>query len=147
MWPFECVGPDGRVYFHFDNWTRFLAQRQLEYPPIPIHQRYQLTLIYPRTRLEEVFTPTGQVFHHDIQFYDPNWSVIFQPFPAHAFTADGDNSVILLVENNHANPWGERVVVMSDRANSGFENDARNFVYFQGKYWRILNAVDLSHQV
>lgn len=150
MWPFECVGIDGRVYFHFDNWTRFLAQQQREYPATIDYQRYQLTLIYPRLRLEEVFTPFGSVSHHDIEYHDSNWSTIFQVFPAHVFTADGDNSVIIVVEEGHVDPWGELVTIMSDNpihsynAEHCFNNNYSNFVYFRGNYWKILNAVNLN---
>ena len=144
MFPFECIGPDGRTYFHFDNWGRFLAQRQQEYPPTIDHRRYELTLIYPRLRLEEVFTPIGPVTHHDIHFHSNEWSTIFDVYPAHCFTADGDNSVKIIVEEGHVNPWGAPVTIMSDDV-APFDNNNRNFVYFQGKYWKILNSVNLTH--
>ena len=145
MWPFECVDNNGKTYFHYDNWGRFLAQKQKGYPPPIDHRRYAITLIYPRLRLEEVFIPTGSLSHHDISFHSNNWSTIFDVYPAHCFTADGDNSIILLIEEGHVNPWGTPVVVMSDNPEHGFDNSYRNFVYFRGRYWKILNAVDLTN--
>lgn len=145
MWPFECIGLDGRVYFHFDNWARFLAQKQREYPsPIDRH-RFELTLIYPRLRLEEVFTPLGPVSHHDIHFHSNDWSTVFEVYPAHCFSADGDNSIKIIIEDGHINPWGQPVTVMSENPLDAFDNNYNNFVYFQERHWKILNAVDLTN--
>lgn len=145
MWPFECIGSDGRTYFHFDNWGRFLSQKQREYPAPIDHRRYELTLIYPRLRLEEVFTPVGPVSHHDIHYHSNDWSTVFDVYPAHCFTADGDNSIKIIIEEGHVDPWGEPVTVMSENEDGAFDNNYRNFVYFRGRYWKILNAINLTN--
>lgn len=142
MWPFECVGPDGKVYFHFDNWSKFLANRQKEYPVPKNHLRYELTLIFPREKLEQVFTPTGHVTHHDLRLHNSDWSTVFDIYPAHCFTPDGDNAKKIIIENGHVNPWGEPVTIMSD--GNDLRNDNRNFVFFQEQYWKILVATNLT---
>ena len=142
MWPFECIGPDGRVYFHFDNWSRFLAARQEEYPAPFDHRRYELTLIFPREKLEQVFTPTGAMSHHDIQYHSSDWSTVFDIYPAHCFTPDGDNAKKIIIEDGHINPWGEPVTIMSDGVD--LRNSNRNFAFFRGRYWKILVATNLT---
>lgn len=150
MWPFECIGADGKVYLHADNWKRFLNDRYQEYPHNWLHRRGVVSITMPRGRMEDLPGYQG-----NIACVEKDFSVIFQPFPAHTHTEydpEGRESWNLIIEDKHRRPrLGEDVILFStgqqffgnSRSYGAWaiwlEDDTR-FAYFRGKYWKVVSV-------
>ena len=144
MWPFECIGPDGQIYLHNDNWKTFLKERDSEYPHNWEHRRAILTLCLPRDEFRQI---PGVTDNTVLNFKDDELSTIFQPYPAHLRTGsnpDGKESFNLIVEDGHINPLGELLVLFSTGDSffdfDPFEGKPERFAYWRNKYWRVWTA-------
>lgn len=75
-----------------------------------------------------------------IDYFDLKWSVIFNVYEI-SNTPHNSTTLRMLVEKDHCNPWGERIILMSisediyrHETHSGCFID---FAFFCGKYWNI----------
>lgn len=75
-----------------------------------------------------------------IDYFDLKWSVIFNVYEI-SNTPHNSTTLRMLVEKDHCNPWGERIILMSisediyrHETHSGCFID---FAFFRGKYWNI----------
>jgi hypothetical protein len=152
MKEFETIGPDGRVYLHYQNWERWRADRMNQYPCPEGHYRFDIELTHPRLTLAEV--PVEHNPHHG--GYGPhacfyacdNWSTIFGVHDAHL--AGPGESLRMLVESGCPEPiWGERMLLLSTSSaiitepwGWGIPN---RFARFRGCYWRV-SVAQLLHE-
>lgn len=148
MKPFECLGPDGRVYLHYDNWQRWRAERFAEYPCPSGKYRFDIEISYPRANLTEVpieRNPHNGWFSGHACFYcSDNWSTIYGVHDAHLYQT-GEESWRMLVESGNPEPlWGERITLMSTSSTIENEpwgmNPSNKFAFFRGRYWRIVHS-------
>lgn len=151
-YPFECIGPDGKTHFHFQEWGKFVAKLFNQYPIKTGHQRAEIELIFPCAALHEVYchwSPfTGQEIHSNpaadlrgawaCHCIDADWSLIFDAYPSYSVPGDPNGSCRFLAEKGHKNPLGEKLVLMSTA--TMLNNDhANRFAFFRGKYWKVLS--------
>lgn len=145
MWSFECIGPNGQTYLHNDNWEKFIKEREQEYPHNWNHRRAVLTLFAPRPTFREI---PGVNAETALNTVESNYSLIFQPYPAHLRTGyDPDareESWNVFIEDGHANPLGEKVTLFSTGCYFfpssnvlDFGSRPERFVKFRDKYWRV----------
>lgn len=146
-WPFEHWD-NGVCHFHFDRWKEFREQKEASYPHNEDHHRYCLTLITPRTKLEDVPVPPktdtlifggGGERGHDIQYAERDFSVIFEPYPRWITPYQPEESWILFAEDKHGDePLGERIVLYKTDYSIKVGNV---FAFFRNLYW---NVVDIE---
>ena len=150
MKPFETVGPDGRTYLHYDNWERWRNERLSEYHCPQGQYRFDIELITPRDRLEDVpvernphgFSHTPTVDSHYCYYNCSDWSTIYGVHDAHKHDVDGP-SLRMLIESGCPEPlWGERIRLLSNFTYIAEEpwgmNVPNKFAYFRGQYWRVI---------
>jgi hypothetical protein len=86
---FETLGPDGRVYLHYERWQQWRDDRLREYPCPSGRFRFDLELAHPRERLEDVpvlYPHTHSFFDPHVCFYEcDDWSTIFGVYDAHLY--------------------------------------------------------------
>lgn len=147
MYPFEVWSEEQIVDFHWDTFSTFEDELFRQYPPNHVHHRVRVSLIFPSDRLEDVWVhgwnPHHEIGNHHLNvyncFYDSDrWSTIFEVYPAHITT--GQESWICFIEEDHADPWGEPIRLMST-ADVIYNNTAHRYAYFRGKYWKVLSFI------
>ena len=126
-----------------ENW---LQQRKVwneQYPVRPVSSRVlrlDIELAYPCKRLSDVpvlFNPHRFGLDSRECFYVcADWSTIFDVWDIH-----GGHR--MLVESCHANPWGERIRLMSTSCTIVHESWAHyknwhDFAFFRGKFWKVV---------
>ena len=160
MEPFETVGPDGKVYLHYQNWERWRAERCTEYPCPPGKWRLDIEIAHPRNKLREVPVPLDEFERprnpharvllnklggvdydsYELFYVCDDWSTIFGVHDAHRYDTNGE-SYRFLVESGHEQPWGERVRLMSTSCYIvdpwWQKNYTNQFAFFRGKYWLV----------
>jgi hypothetical protein len=140
---FETLGPDGRVYLHYDRWQQWRNDRMREYPQYPrAFRRYRIDieLVHPRQSLAEV--PLQHLTNSNICYYESDdWSTIYGVHDAHAYETE-EQSWRMLVESGNDDPlWGEPITLFGT---SGYihdepwgRNPANRFAYFRGMFWQV----------
>lgn len=146
--PFECLGDDGRVYIHQDNWRVWRDRQCQHYPRPPGRSRFDVEIAHPRNRLGDVPAERnphslGGFCRHTCFYSCRDWSSIFG---VHTTEFSGHRMV---VESGHHDPvWGERVRLMSTSGRLLDEpwgtNPPNRFAYFRGKYWRVTSLGPLQ---
>jgi hypothetical protein len=129
-YPFRHVGPDGKVYLHWENWNRFVEMKEEEYPHDWGHNRCFLRILAcDSPTLDEV-----------IDYVQETWSVIFEPFPAYWRTKEDPEgwgeSYHLWIEDNQKQTDENKVCIIYMRNPANLFPDAK-YVYFQKKWWKV----------
>ena len=154
MKEFEHLGPDGRVYLHYDNWLRWRANRLCEYPGCDGWDdkwRIDLEIAHPRSNILDVpieRNPHAATFGPRACFYlCDNWSVIFGVHDAHR---ENTESHRMLIESCNPRPtWGEQIILASTSSTICPEPWGMNvpnvFAKFRNRWWRV-TWCELLHQ-
>ncbi len=149
MKPFECLGDDGLIHLHHDNWHRWKDER-LSVHPGEGKWRFDLQLEHPRSVLEMVPVTNSNVHGsrtpHTCFYECDDWSTIYG---AHLFEVnDGIRHHLrrpmfrMIVESQNPEPlWGERITLLSTstyfKCESWGRNTPNQFAYFRGRYWQV----------
>lgn len=124
IWPFEHHD-DGEIHLHQENWGRFKLEREREYKHNWLHRRLFMLLHTPKNSIEELPAICKMsLFGHEyeiskqINFVSPEWSVVFEPYPAwHRTPWDKkaqNQSYHVWLEDKHPKPtYGDSVVLFS----------------------------------
>jgi len=138
MHSFETIGEDGRLYMHYDNWTAFRERWMWENPRSENQFRFDLELVTPGDRLEQL--PVDRVPHHPptLCFYEcDEWCVRLGPFDAHHPSGE---SLRVIVESG-CRADCEQITLFSTSNTIENEswglNKANKFVKFRGQYWYV----------
>lgn len=156
MKPFECLGDDGRIYLHQDNWRRWRDER-LSVHPGEGKWRFDLQLEHPCTELEMVPVTNQRVhahgggFSNHTCFYEcSDWSTIYG---SHLFHVNDERRLIfrMIVESQNPEPlWGKRITLLSSssyfKTDHWGHNPSNQFAYFRGQYWQITFSELLHHE-
>lgn len=147
MKEFECIGSDGRLYLHYENWLRWRADRLRDYPGNDGWDgkwRIDLEIAYPRLNLEDVpveRNPHGAFGPHACFYFCINWSSIFGVHDAHLYRTGGDSYRMLIESCNSKPTWGETVWLASTSSAICPEPWGRNspnrFAKFRGFWWKV----------
>lgn len=133
------------------NYEEWLNQRKEWFelyptPKVEKHLRLDIELSYPNKLLSQV--PTEFNPHHfhnydsqELFYVCDDWSIIFDICEINP-TPHMQPTLRMLVESGHANPWGEKIRLMSTSCSIFHESWAReknwnDFAFFRGMYWRI----------
>lgn len=141
-WPFEHWD-NGVCYFHHDNWNKFESKLTEQYPHNEDHRRICFTLISPRDKLGDVpcARDDDSIFSlglsprrkgHEVDFYERDFSVIFDVYPRWWNPHSLEPSWIMFAEDGHKNPLGEKLVIYSNYQDFKKENA---FAFFRNQYW------------
>jgi len=146
MYPFEVWNEEQqRIDFHFDRFSAFREELFRQYPPTHEHHRVEIHLIFPSDRLRDVWVHDWNPHHemgNDLSVYDcfyhsDRWSTVFDVYPAHG-SRPHEDSWICFAEENHADPWGEPIQLMST-SDCIYNDTSHRYAYFRGKYWKVLS--------
>lgn len=133
-----------RIEFYFDHFEQYRQELFRQYPVTAGHTRAEISLYFPSDRLEDVFVHDWNPHHelgnthlsvYDCFYSSSDWSTIFEVYSMH--DRNHPEAVRCFIEEDHRDPWGEPVRVMSTSANI-HDNRSHRFAYFRGKYWKII---------
>jgi hypothetical protein len=147
---FETLGPDGRVYIHYDRWQEWRADKMRRYPRPHWKLRFDIEIANPRDRIQDV--PVWHPNTHSWAGFDPHvcfyecdlWSTIYGVYDAHLYQTGGPSYRMLIESGNDDPIWGEPITLFS--TSSCIENEpwgrnpANKFAFFRGKFWQIYHS-------
>lgn len=143
---------NNRRYIHYDNWVGYRNELCSYYPLQKGHFRADIELINPRLFLQDVpveRNPHGSGYFlgffrprydaHTCFYLCDDWTTVFD---IHDVSwQDGGDSYRFLIESNHVEPKGERVILYSTSCDVWNEpwgmNKSNHFAFFRNRFWYV----------
>lgn len=145
----NLLKPDGK--FDYDNWVKYRNELRYYYPRPKGRFRADVELIRPALLLKDVKTDRNP---HNLGGFKPytcfyvcdDWSTIFDIHEGK--WVNGSPCFRFLMESNHIEPKGERLIIFCTSMNIWNEpwgqNKSNHFAFFRDQFW-LVSHIEFLH--